>query len=434
MSPLQAEQINNLQNSADDIQEVRYKICTLFLIVISLIAIPGLAASLYRSTEIGWLPVMNFHILIAITLWIITIFRKKLPYEIQAGFLLTLFFIIGISGIYQFGLVAGGITYLVVTTPLALILFGRKTGIIIFLLAFIFVFVISFFVVSGNLKYNFDVTMYVVSASSWVNAIISWAIASITLAISIHVYNKHLIKTLTISLRHQREAVIASHAKSQFLSSMSHELRTPLNSILGFSQLIEMYSNDEKAKKHSAEIISAGNYLLHLINEVLDLSKIESGAVELSITSVSFNTIYHDALNLIKPIIDKNDIRITDNIDPLNDIKINVDETRFKQILLNIFSNAVKYNSEKGEIIINSLINNKTFCLSITDTGQGLTKEQQKTIFLPFDRAGKENSNIEGVGLGLAISKKLIEQMNGSISVESKPGEGSSFIICVPIS
>lgn len=232
----------------------------------------------------------------------------------------------------------------------------------------------------------------------------------------------------------KEEAEYANRAKSQFLSSMSHELRTPLNAILGFSQLIEMTSNDEKIISNVKEIINGGNHLLTLINDVLDLSKIESGNVDLSIESLSVNNILNQVLSLIDSLVDQEAIQIHNLVSSCTDIKINVDEMHFKQVLLNILSNAIKYNSENGKVIIDCSTDDYMLHLSISDTGKGLTSEQQISIFQPFDRAGAENSNIEGTGLGLSITKNLLEKMDGKITVESVLGKGSRFWIQVPLS
>ena len=247
-------------------------------------------------------------------------------------------------------------------------------------------------------------------------------------------YWKALINTKKLEIQ-AIELEKANQAKSQFLSSMSHEVRTPLNAILGFSQLIEMNTKEEITKRNCQEIIDGGNHLLQLINEVLDLSKIESGKVDLSIKSHCFNNIFNGTMSMIQPIADKYSIQICNKVSPSSDININVDGTQFKQVLLNILSNAIKYNSKNGKVIIDySLNDEKMLCLSVTDSGEGLTAEQQINIFLPFDRAGRENSNIEGTGLGLAISKSLIEKMGGKITVESQIGNGSCFLVQVPLS
>ena len=236
-------------------------------------------------------------------------------------------------------------------------------------------------------------------------------------------------------IRAKEEAVQANNAKSDFLSSMSHELRTPLNAVLGFAQLIEIDTKDEVAKNNSHEIIIAGKHLLQLISQVLELSKIESGNMDISIKNHSFNEIFKDTMSLIQPIADKSSIQICNNVSPSSDISIDVDKIKYKQVLLNVLSNAIKYNSENGKVTIDCSTNDENMlCLSIKDSGKGLTAEQQVKIFLPFDRAGKENSNIEGTGLGLAISKNLIEQMDGTITVESEVGKGSCFVIQVPLS
>ena len=225
----------------------------------------------------------------------------------------------------------------------------------------------------------------------------------------------------------------ANKAKSKFLLSMSHELRTPLNAVLGFSQLIELSTKDEMIIEHNQQIMDAGNYLLELINEILDLSKIESGNENLSIKNHCLNIILNYALTMIKPLADKYSIQIDDKVSSFPEINVNVDEIRFMQVLLNILSNAIKYNKEKGNVTIDSSFTNNMLCLSISDTGVGLTPEQLDNLFTPFERFGAKNSHIEGTGIGLVITKDLVELMGGRLIVESEVGNGSRFIIQVPL-
>ena len=226
----------------------------------------------------------------------------------------------------------------------------------------------------------------------------------------------------------------ASNAKSIFLSSMSHEIRTPMNAIIGFTQLLGMDTKNERQQSYVEEISNAGEHLLGLINEILDLAQIESGKLVLVISNYNLKDIIESCLNIIKPAADNRSIQIEDRISVLPGIDIKVDEVRFKQVVLNLLSNAVKYNKEKGKLIVECAQgNDHMLTLTIADTGIGIPPEQQSHLFNPFDRAGQENYNIPGSGLGLVIAKNIIESMNGSIGFESTINEGSRFWIKIPL-
>ena len=227
----------------------------------------------------------------------------------------------------------------------------------------------------------------------------------------------------------KQQAEEASKSKSIFLSNMSHELRTPMNAILGFAQVLEVDITDEDHKQSINEIIKAGDHLLELINEVLDLTKIEAGHLNLSIDRVSFIELIDDCTGIILPLIEKNNIEFINNIPGNNDYLVRMDFTRAKQVLLNLLSNAIKYNRSGGYVSINveTTENSHRLRVSITDSGQGLSLDQQNKLFKPFERAGAEYSNVEGTGIGLVISKQLMELMGGSIGLKSTPGVGSTF-------
>ena len=186
-----------------DIQKIRAEVCNVFLITFAIIAIPSLLASLYRTTTIGWQPVMAVHIVIAISLWGIVIFRNRVSYNIQASFIVIMFLIIGLGGIYQLGLIAASIAFLVVSSPIATLLFGIRSGIATLAIALSGSIMMGGLIVSGNVQHAFDLPAYATAISSWVNSIIGWGLASTALTASLYVFNKKLIHTLAISKQHQ---------------------------------------------------------------------------------------------------------------------------------------------------------------------------------------------------------------------------------------
>ncbi len=228
-------------------------------------------------------------------------------------------------------------------------------------------------------------------------------------------------------------AETASRAKSEFLSTMSHELRTPMNAILGFGQLLER-NRDLKGDMldYVHEMLKAGRHLLELINEVLDLSKIDSGRIELLLERIHCSESILEALELIAPLAEKRGIRIVKELSP-HLPPVMADRTRLKQVLVNLLSNAVKYNREDGMIEVSATQRKSMLRIVISDAGEGIPQERQAELFVPFSRLGKESGEIEGTGIGLAISRRLVSLMGGSIGVESEEGVGSSFWIDLPL-
>jgi len=221
----------------------------------------------------------------------------------------------------------------------------------------------------------------------------------------------------------------ANLAKSDFLSSMSHELRTPLAAILGFAQLMDSGKPEPTpAQKRSLDqILKAGWYLLELINEILDLALIESGKLSLSLESVLFEEVLHECKIMVEPQAKERNIQVVfSGIEAPCLVK--ADRTRVKQILLNLLSNAIKYNKEYGTITVSCTLTPPDFIrISVRDTGAGLTPEQLKQLFQPFNRLGQKGAVEEGTGIGLVVCKRLVESMGGTIGFESTVGEGSVF-------
>lgn len=227
------------------------------------------------------------------------------------------------------------------------------------------------------------------------------------------------------------EARSANQAKSAFLSSMSHELRTPLNAILGFAQILtsdSLPSTLEQKKEFANHILKSGRHLLTLINEILDLAKVESGTVTLSMEPVALADTLQETRTMVEPIAAGRGVRVL--YPDVPGAVVLADRTRLKQVLLNLLSNAVKYNREAGAVVLScEQVGPTRIRLSVQDTGVGLDAEQVASLFQPFNRLGQEGGQQEGTGIGLVVTKRLVELMGGEIGVTSSPGVGSVFWI-----
>lgn len=234
-----------------------------------------------------------------------------------------------------------------------------------------------------------------------------------------------------IALRTAREeAESASRAKSEFLSRMSHELRTPLNSILGFAQLLDMDSIAGQRPQVS-HILRAGQHLLALINEVLDIARIEAGRLPLNIEPIGLPAVLHEALTLVSPMAADAGIHLAELPLLPDGSGVLADRQRLVQVLLNLLSNAIKYNQPGGEVRIEVTVETPHVSIAISDTGHGIAPELLGQLFKPFERLGAD-PQVEGTGLGLSLSKSLLEMMQGHLQVRSDPGQGCCFTLQLP--
>jgi PAS domain S-box-containing protein len=226
----------------------------------------------------------------------------------------------------------------------------------------------------------------------------------------------------------RRAAEHANGAKTAFLSRMSHELRTPLNAILGFAQLLEQDLATADDRESTAQILRAGNHLMRLIDDVLQISTIEQGGMQISMEPVALSEVLDQALELVRPHAAAANLHIHLATD--TEYHVFADIQRLRQVLINLLTNAIKYNRRDGHVVIRSSPRpGGRVRIRVADTGRGIPRLRKSALFTPFDRLGVEATGIEGTGLGLALSRRLIEQMNGSIGARSSESRGSIFWI-----
>lgn len=252
------------------------------------------------------------------------------------------------------------------------------------------------------------------------------------------VANAACMKALDITARKQDErrlarardeAEKANRAKTDFLSHMSHELRTPLNAILGFAQILEVeYRNGEGEAVR--EILAAGWHLLALINDILDLSMLESGRLQVDSHSVELAQIIDECAATLRQMAQDKEVDL--QAEPQEGVYVRADATRLRQVLINLLSNAIKYNCPEGWVRVRTRVGPKRVAIRVEDNGIGMTSEEMASLFQPFERTGRAQDQVEGVGIGLSLSRRLVDMMHGTLEVESEPDRGSVFTVDLP--
>lgn len=237
----------------------------------------------------------------------------------------------------------------------------------------------------------------------------------------------HAVEVTDFVLARQA-AEAANQAKSEFLSRMSHELRIPLSAILGFGQLLELDVETEENRESAGQILKAGQHLLALVDEVLDIARIEAGQMSVSLGAVPVGSLLEESLDLVRLSAEKQRVSLQGQDALSSPLCVRADPQRLKQVMLNLLSNAIKYNRRDGVVTLScEIVDGARLRLSVRDTGYGIVPEHRVRLFTPFDRLGADQTGVEGTGLGLALSRGLVEAMGGTLGLESDVGDGSCF-------
>ena len=435
---------NIYTDSSNDIRVLRNNICNVTLVVFSFLAIPALSASIYRYVDIGWQPVMALHIGIVVILWSITIFKKRIPYWIRAGYISVGFLSLGMSGLWNFGVVSTGIAFVVASSPIATAFFGVRTGFVFLMLSISGMTIIGILTVTGySIKPNVDMNIYAYSFSTWMSIFLVSTVLAIGLYMTLYLITQKLILSLNKSRIYLDE--LESHKKDleriitertealkrsntdliRFAKIAAHDMRSPLTSIAGYSDLLrEKYSKDldEESDLYLKSITDSAQHLNAMIQDLLNNSHVDSELKELE--PVDINEIIEILKKQFMNEIKDNEVTLSYDSLPI----VYADRVQIFRVLQNLMANAIRYRDKNRPLTINfnAKRNNDKWKFCFRDNGIGIDSKNFETIFEIFKKA-EGNTNSESTGIGLATCKKIIERHNGKIWVESKVGEGSSF-------
>lgn len=412
----------------------------------------ALLSSFMRSAKLGWSNFYLLHYLLFITVWLIILFRKKIPTNLKALIFFAAFFTLAVTINYYNGIISGSLNFIFVATLITL-LYGWKWGIISLIITFIFRSAIGYLYYSGRLLFDYDLNKFATSSVGIITSIVTGVITTSIIIFAINHFYQWLFISLKASsektaeltvineqlLKAKQEAEENDRLKSVFLANMSHEIRTPMNAIIGFSSLLSRPITDAK-RNHYTSLIKERSYdLMRIIEDILDTSKLEVGQMRLIVSEFKLFPLMHEIYDyyLIKEIKAENDssIKFKYNIpEELKKIKVTLDKQRLKQILTNLLDNAFKF-TESGRIEFGyKLDNNNQLLFFVKDTGIGIREEKQSIIFDRFRQA--EDSIVArrygGTGLGLSIVQGLINLMNGKIWLESEIDKGTTFYLTLP--
>lgn len=411
-------------------------LANLALVSFSFFVLPVLASSLLRIYDIGIQPIMYFHVAIALSIVFVTFRRTHFSFKFRASFIIGVIMLIGIAGISKFGLTGNSIPFLITGTVLTTILFGRKMGLVAFIISMLSLSIYMLLVNTGLLEFELDFNAYTLTWTSWIAYIVTFAYLGIVLLMVLGKFHQFFFDMVENLENHvsdsTKELVKANNTKSEFLANMSHEIRTPMNGVLGMLRLVSKtkLNDDQRHKIHLAK--NSAESLLTLINDILDFSKVDSGNVELECLDFDLRQMLGEVAEANAFSAQSKSVELILDTSAMSIVLVNTDENKIRQIVTNLVGNAIKF-THTGEIIIHAKVyqnkdNQWRLSCSVEDTGIGIAVEKIVSLFDAFTQADASTTReYGGTGLGLAISFNLCKLMGGELIVSSVEGDGSLF-------
>ena len=433
-----------LENPEKDLLEsLRAKMINVFITVLFFVVTIAATLSVLRALTTGWRPLYAFQIVLVSILFFIFIYKKKIPTAYKSASVAALFFIGGISGVLNFGLISQSNGLFTMAILISLLFLSIKTTLTIMISTILFLVTMTTLVSKDLYTFSVNFDTYAYAPTSWITIVIGFTMLVSLIVFSIGRLIYTLIAAVEIIKEKNSELIISRRklekalaAKSDFLANMSHEIRTPMNAMLGFIEQLAKSEKDLTRQGQFQIIESSGNSLLTIINDILDLSKIESGKLQLELQECDVDKMFFEIVSLFEDHAKQCGIELEGTLSENFPKNFAIDVLRIKQIINNLLSNAIKFSSKGGKVELKLDFDEESqeLIVHVTDTGIGISQSNQEKIFHAFEQEDSSTTRrFGGTGLGLSICKKLVDLMDGTISVKSQEGEGSCFSFSIPV-
>lgn len=433
------QKIQNLPLDKDFMQHLRNSLANALVVLFFIGILFAVISSVARSITTGWLHIYTLHIFLLFVFSLITLFRKRIPAIYKALSLIAILLLAGISGYLQFGLAASNILVFVMASFCASLLLSFRNAIMVIILSIVIIVTCTTLLHMGILTVDINIEKQLLSPSTSITKIVAFIMlgslmfGALTWILSILANLIVSLKSKSIELEESKKEIERiADVKAEFFANMSHEIRTPMNGIIGFVNQLKITDLNPKQQEYIDIIDNSSIHLLGILNDVLVLSKIDAGAMEINLSNVWLKDELDSTIKLFQATADEKSIQLIFDCKRGTEKKLSVDILRLKQVISNLMSNAIKFTPKYGTISLKisheNIQDNTLFSFSVEDSGIGMNEEVCLHIFDPYKQANSNTAQeYGGTGLGLNISQKLVSLMGGKLELESTLGKGSRF-------